>query len=377
MNAQTYRQYLLFPCIIGLGILLSGGIFFPVSAQEVNIGIGTTMVNSGKMVLVNNARIVNNGIIRNDSTGSISLSGNWINNGYYTGEAGSTVIFNGDSAQNLGGNTYTIFNNLTLNNNCGFGLSNNIEVNGTLAFQGGILTTGSNMLKIGAGGSITGADSTGYVNGKLAMSYAAPATKMFPIGKGGKYHPLTLQITTITGTSIIEAEQFETPLTGTMPSGVTLLTTGRSWTITQTGGVDLQYFLTIDPRGYSPTHSVLMLKKDAGTIAGFTTNSPYYTNTQAFTSFSEFGLGEGMGYDLTGSFRYPNKTHTALDSVWVVAKQNNIPTDSILTRISGSYTFSNKTTVLIPSVRGLSNPGWVGTPPMPSRYKGILQVKSI
>ncbi len=342
MNAHTSKQDILFIFLLTLGGIFSVFQPFQVSAQEVNVGNGASLVNSGKMVVVSSAGIVNNGTIINNATGSINLGGNWLNDGNFDGKAGSAVIFNGNSIQTLGGNNYTIFSNLTLNNSNGFLMSNSIGVNGILAFQGGLLTTGNFLVTIGLAGSITGADSASYVNGKLAITYAAPATKMFPIGKGGNYHPLTLQYTGITGTSVATAEQFETPLTGTLPSGFTLLSTDRSWTITQTGGSNLQYFLTLDPRGYAPTNSVMMLKQDADTIAAFGTNSPYYTNTEALTSFSQFGLGQGQGYDMMGSFRYPNSAHTPLDSTGVIFKQNNIPLDSIRTGQAGSYVFSNK-----------------------------------
>ncbi len=330
--------------LILAGMLIVSGVQpFQVSAQEVNIGSGACLVNSGTMVVVNNAGIVNTGTITNIATGAISLSGNWQNDGVYSGAAGSTVALEGDSAQTIGGANATTFSNLTLNNSSGFTLLNNIGVNGILDFQGGLLTTGNFLVTIGSAGSISGAGASQYVNGKLAVTYGAPASKFFPVGKGGNYHPLTLQYTSITGTSVVTAEQFETPLTGALPSGITLLTTNRSWTITQTGGSSLQYFLTLDPIGLTPTHSVMMLKQDAGTIASFATNSPYYTNTGALTTFSEFGLGEGQGYNLMGSFRYPNSAHTPLDSTGVIIKQNNIPLDATLTGQAGSFAFSNKT----------------------------------
>ncbi|MFZ4562950.1 MAG: hypothetical protein ACOYNU_06185, partial [Bacteroidales bacterium] len=202
-------------------VILSGVQPFQVSAQEINIAGGTCLVNSGVMLLERNAGIVNTGTVTNDTAGSIELTGNWQNNGTFIGAVGSNVTLNGVIAQTIGGASETTFSNLTLNNSGGFNLSNNIGINGILDFQDGLITTGTYVATIGPAGSITGAGESRFVNGKLAMTYETPASKQFPIGKGRDYGPLSLQYDSLTGTSVVTAEQFETPLTGTLPSGVT------------------------------------------------------------------------------------------------------------------------------------------------------------
>lgn len=313
-------------------------------AQELRIASGTYFMNNGVTVVANGAKIANLGTIGNAATGSIKLAGNWQNDGIYTGASGSGVTLNGSSAQTIGGTSITTFSNLTLNNSLGFTLLNNINVNGILDFQGGLLTTGTYTATIGTAGSIIGASATTYVNGKLAMTYGVAASKQFPIGKGGNYRPLSLRyLTSLTGTSVVTAEQFESGLTGPLPAGVTLLTTNRSWTITQTGGSNLQYFLTLDPNGYTPTQTVVMLKQDAGVIASYATTTPNYTNTEALATFSDFALGEAPGgYSITGNFTYNNSANTPLDSVWVVLKQNSARLDSVRTTLAGTYTFNPK-----------------------------------
>jgi hypothetical protein len=77
-----------------------------------------------------------------------------------------------------------------------------------------------------------------------------------------------------------------------MPINTTLLTTGRYWTISQSGGTDLQYYITLDATGYTASNTVKLLKKDAGTILAYATTTPIYTNSDALTSFSDFALGE-------------------------------------------------------------------------------------
>jgi hypothetical protein len=263
----------------------------PAKAQQIRIGSGTHFVN-GTNVIVSGDSIVNQGTLKNKATGVIKLAGNWKNHGTCSNEKGSVVTLAGSSAQVIGGSNPTTFGTLNLNNSAGFSIATNTTVNGKLDFQNGILTTGSNLLTIGDTGTITNASATKYVNGKLAMTFSSLGTKPFPIGKGGNYRPVTLQFTGLTGTSTVTAEQFETGITGTLPENTTMLTTGRHWTINQAGGSNMQYYVKLDATDYTPSRPVLMVKQDAGTMVSGATTAPDYTNSTAFGTFSEFGLGE-------------------------------------------------------------------------------------
>ena len=95
------------------------------------------------------------------------------------------------------------------------------------------------------------------MNGKLAQTFSSVGLIVFPVGKGRNYRPVTfIKHTAITGTSVVTAEQTETGMTGTPPANNTLLTTGRYWTISQTGGTSLQYYVTLDATGYTATNTV-------------------------------------------------------------------------------------------------------------------------
>ena len=262
-----------------------------VEAQQLKIGSGVHFINNAKLN-VNNANIVNLGTIKNGADGTINLTGNWQNNGTYTSEAGSSVTFDGAAIQEIGGANPTIIENLILNNVAGFVLTNNLMINGTLDFLQGILSTGTYLVTIGASGITTNPASTRYIDGKLAITFDIAGTKFFPIGKGGYYRPLTLQYTSLSGSSTVTAEQFETALSGPLPANTTLLTTNRYWSVTQSGGSNFQYFISLDASGYIAARPVVLLKKDAGTITSCTSKTPDYTNNAAFTSFSDFGLGE-------------------------------------------------------------------------------------
>ena len=314
----------------------------PVLAQQVQVLSGTYINNLGALAVTNNSKLVNGGTFNNGAAGSVNLSGNWQNDGTYNGATGSLVNMNGSAVQDIGGANPTTFSNLTLNNSSGFTLSNNATINGTLNFQGGIITPGANLFTIGASGTITNPGASKYVNGQLLMTFNATGSKLFPIGKGGNYRPLTFQYTGLTGTSVVSSEQFETPVTGTVPVGYTLLSTNRHWTVSQTGGTNTQYFVTLDPTGYTPTHPVFMLKQDLGVITTDATTTPNYTNTTAYTSFSDFGLAEFTGFQISGVFTYNNAANTPLDAIWVMLKQGGTTIDMTQTNQYGQYSFSGK-----------------------------------
>ncbi len=242
---------------------------------------------------LNNLTITGTAGLALTASSLLPLSGNWLNNGTFSPANGSTITLNGSSAQSMGGTGTNTFSNLTLNNTAGVTLGSNITTNGTLDFLNGILTTGTYSATIGVSGSITNAGDSKYINGKLAQTFNAVGSKSFPIGKGGSYRPLTFQYSGLTGTSVVTAEQFESGLTGTLPSNASLLTSGRYWSLSESGGSAPQYFVSLDATGYSPTGTVVILKKSSGgVIESKTTTTPNYTSSALLSDFGDFALGE-------------------------------------------------------------------------------------
>jgi hypothetical protein len=295
----------------------------------------------GAKVVMTNAAMVNSGNIVNNSTGNILLTGNWQNDGNYSGESTSVVTINGSTEQSIGGSNPTTFSNLTVDNTAGCSLSETTTVDGTLDFQNGVITTGANSLIIGISGVILNAGSLKYVNGKLSLTFSSQAAKVFPVGKGGNYRPVTFQYTALTGTSVVSAEQFESAMTGTLPSNSYLLTPYRYWEISQSGGSSFQYKITLDGTGISPTYPVVILKKDGSTITANATTSPVYTNATSFSSFSDFALGEQCPtHSISGIASYENNPQTQLSGLKIVLLNGSQPVDSVTTSSSGYYAFN-------------------------------------
>lgn len=220
--------------------------------------------------------------------GTNSLPSNYATNSF---DINSTVLFNGSGAQSIGGSLSTIFGNLTLDNTSDVTLDFDQAVNGALTLTNGLLNTGSNTLTVGCSGSIANASAARYVNGKLALAFCSTGARVFHIGKGGNYLPLTLNFSALTGTSTVTAEQIESTLPGTIPSDIDIFSS-RYWQLSQTGGSSYSFNLTLDGTGWSPTSFLKMLKGDGSSNAHHAVTTPNYTNSTAFTSFGNFGLGQ-------------------------------------------------------------------------------------
>ncbi len=156
--------------------------------------------------------------------------------------AGGTVIYNGAlwSSQKVYPGTY---DNLTINNaDDGISLDGAVTVNGTLTLTDGIVnTTSTNSLTIGSAGSISGGSEASHVNGPLSMQRSATGqhSDVYPIGKGGIYRPVTLNLNQSTTTlSTYTAEMFNgAPTANSLPGSLANVSGVRYYSISEgTGG---------------------------------------------------------------------------------------------------------------------------------------------
>ncbi|MEI6577673.1 MAG: DUF11 domain-containing protein, partial [Bacteroidota bacterium] len=352
-QAQTiYNNGARIQTVSGTYMVVSGGSFsltsenatYPASLANLKIGSGATLSLTAASYL--------------------KIGGNLQNSGTLNGATGSKVTFANSTAQVITGTGATTFSNLTLDNNGGLTLTDaGITVNGILDFTNGLLTTGTNTATIGASGSIVNAGSSKYVNGKLARTFSSTGSKVFPIGKGSNYRQLSFNYTAISGTSIVTADQTESGMSGTLPGNTALLTTGRYWTISQSGGTNLQYYLSLDASGYSTSNSVFMLKKDAGTISSYATTTPNYSNAIALTTFGDFALGQTAEYADLSIIKTTSPTAIAGQNVtYAIVVTNNGPIDaqavSVTDVLPAGLTFVSAT----PSVGSWSASNWtIGT----------------
>jgi autotransporter-associated beta strand protein len=229
----------------------------------------------------------------------VSTANSNVINEVYNGVAAQTTIDGTGVTPGTGWSPWptatpgTALKSFTINNSAGVTLSTNRFVNTTLGLTNGTITPGANSLTLAATATFTGGSATSYVNGVLNRVYTTTSSAIFPVGKAGVYRPVGFQYTALTGTSTVSVNQIETTITGTLPAS-TNLNNSRHWEISQTGGSAFTYNVTLDPTGDTTTGSVVMLKRESGTITSNATTSPNFTNTTAFTTLAgtnNFTLG--------------------------------------------------------------------------------------
>ena len=237
---------------------------------------------------------------------------------------GSTITMTSTTSAISNSGTLT-FNNLTTNNSNGLAITGAITVNGILNFQGGLITP-SISITIGSSGSITNASSSKYVNGKLNIVFSGTGGKVFPIGKGGNYRPVTFQYITLTGTpSTVSFEQFESQMSGSLPSG-TNIDPNRYWDFSQSGGTSFTYKVTLDPTGFTSTGTVGQLKKDGAPITFNTTTTPNYTNSASYSTISSpTSISLGCDCSSTSASAGPDQNGLATCELTNITLAGNTP----------------------------------------------------
>jgi hypothetical protein len=222
------------------------------------------------------------------SGGDIKVRGDWNRTGTFALH-GRAVFFDGSGAQVMSGTTtfdYVIIdksgNDLTLNDN--------MIVNLGLTLTNGKIVTGSNKVTLNGGvAAMVPGSSSSYVMGILDRVFTGAGSKNFPIGKSG-YHPMTLSYAASPGTSTVTAEQQDATIADARPP-YTIVQSGRSWDVSETGGSGLNYFITLDASSFSlGNYDAAIMKNDGGTNAYHLASvaGTDYTNNTALTSFSSF-----------------------------------------------------------------------------------------
>jgi hypothetical protein len=166
----------------------------PAITSNVIIPAVSACITNQPTILANTVNVNNltieNGASLSATTGTLNISGNWVNNGIFNSGTG-TVIFNGSVNQSIGGNNPSIFNNLIINKTANsLTLLRPTVVAGTLTMtRGNILTTSSNLLTVGTSTSSVGSISwtSGTIVGPLNRYYSgtangSTASGIFPIG---------------------------------------------------------------------------------------------------------------------------------------------------------------------------------------------------
>lgn len=110
---------------------------------------------------------INSGVTFTIPSGTITVAGDFDNNGTAFSQTGGTFIMNGSSAQTIDG--ANSFFNLTINNSAGVTLNSATDVNGVLALTAGTLASGGN-LNLKSSGASAGNTATVDFSGSGSVS---------------------------------------------------------------------------------------------------------------------------------------------------------------------------------------------------------------
>ena len=172
------------------------------------------------------------GAVFNAGTGSLFAGANWINSATFNAGTGS-VTFNRSSGQALTG--VTTFYNLIRVNGGSLTLNNDINADGLLTLTSGNIITGSNTIQLTriSAPPVSGQSPSSFIDGGLSISYpnTAGTSRIFPVGKGSIYRPVTIQQTAASSSPVARTEMINTPPTGSYPVAVGVLSEARYYSV--------------------------------------------------------------------------------------------------------------------------------------------------
>ncbi|MGI4736003.1 MAG: T9SS type A sorting domain-containing protein [Janthinobacterium lividum] len=209
-------------------------------------------------------------------TGDVVLKGNLLNNGNLrvtpalNGSGTRQLLLQGTAAQVVAGvalgdpataTSYLATNaNLEINNAAGVTLQTPVTLSNVLTLTKGFLTTSAtNVLTLMPAATMSAGSENSFVNGPVARPITSVdnatgvyTSYTFPVGKGASYRPITLNISSQSGTTTYRAEQFEgDPGQNTAGSDLTRVSKLRWFTITPFSGTTVA-----QPSGFAGTISL-------------------------------------------------------------------------------------------------------------------------
>lgn len=133
------------------------------------------------------------------STGTLIIGGNITTNALWTTSYSMPVVFNGSSAQTIGGSTPIAFAGMnTINNSNGITINQNDTIKGNLTFNSGKITVGGTYtLFFGSSVTAPGAGVGKFVDGNVARTISATGKLIWPLGQATDYLPDTVFISAV------------------------------------------------------------------------------------------------------------------------------------------------------------------------------------
>ena len=273
---------------------------------------GTAQLSTGSGTLRFSAsQNINNLTVNNGTTLTVDASTTATITGTYSATS-STVTNNGTMYLNWGANgtqfpgsgvTATMKNITvaltTATNAITWKSSGTTFITGTLTLTSGLITSTLSDLVVIAGGSISGASSSSYINGPLSIATPIAATYTYPVGAGGNYRPVQFTYTATPAVPAFQAVtiyQTEGAMAGLPASASTAVFGARYYTILQYPGTT-NYTVGLNNSGVTPpvggTPEIVRVDASVATLSGsgISFSSPYYTTTSAFAATTTATIG--------------------------------------------------------------------------------------
>jgi hypothetical protein len=251
---------------------------------------GTLTLTSGALSIGANTLTLNGGI----TTTSGSL----------TGGSTSSLSVGGSTATTLPGSL--TLSGLTLNDSGGLTLGGSTTVGGTLTLTSGLLNTAGNQFNLASGASVSGGNSSSYVNGAVQKTFATGSQSFtFPIGVGSIYAPLALSSLSVTASGALTATTTSGNYSPLGPSGInSTADVSQYWTLTQSGGTFGTYGATFnypssEASGTAASYVVRRYSSSAWsttTISGTPTTTA--TSITGQSGFGVFAIGDQLSAQL-------------------------------------------------------------------------------
>jgi hypothetical protein len=212
------------------GGIISNAINFTIN-NNAKVDFGTSILSgsTGAFTLSAGGKIITanpNGL---GAAGSIQMTRTYSSQADYEFQGAGTGVFTTSTPNTV--------RDLIINNSVNGGdvvLDQPLNVTRSLNLTEGMVTTTTNLLTIGTGGSATAPTATSFVNGPLAKVGNTAFT--FPIGKAGEGYR-TIGIGTPSGNATFRAEFVRSnPGGGPLGAGITQISACEYWDLTRTGG---------------------------------------------------------------------------------------------------------------------------------------------
>jgi MSHA biogenesis protein MshQ len=285
--------------------------------NNLTIGSGTTAAS--RALTINGDFAIAAGAGWDGAGNNVDLNGDFTNNGNFTAGTG-TFLFSGAALESLTGTNggTTTFTTLTLNNGANLQLTgtHSITVTTLLTLTNGVLITNANTVYVSNGSAIASAGGNDFIQGNLKKSFptGANVARLFEVGTGTTYSPVTVTFASITGAGDVTVSSTAGSHPQLASSGLDTATPAklnRWWSITNSGVAFTTYtaaftYVAADLDAAVNTNTTaasMVAVRNTGSAWTPSTLNAVPTTTAATitgeTGFGDFAFGNPLGYNTT------------------------------------------------------------------------------